>query len=105
MKKGEKVAESPRISDWERKEELVLKTLQDLRLSSDAALKATGDLSNKLVIIEERLEQRKNEMIELKAKLDRISVWLMGIMASIFIFFVQWAFGILTRVADIPLPK
>lgn len=79
---------------WERKEDLVMESLQHLRLSADAALKGVNDLKTDLAVLNQRQEQSERENKEIQARLDRAQLWLMGILASLLVFGFQqlWAF-------------
>lgn len=76
-------------SDWERQSALVLQSLQDFRLSADAALKGINELKLEFVRVEERLKKTESENQEIKARLDRANQWLMGILAAIVIYGLQ----------------
>lgn len=96
---------------WNRKEELVMSELRNLRLSSDAALKGVNDLKEEIASFKhgqlyridnlEKLvaagagrldelqkqalqtEELKKEVTELRAQLDYAKKWILGIVATI----------------------
>lgn len=82
--------ESRRANDnWDRQERLVLKTLEDLRLSSDAALKIGAELKESFatlrVEVKGTLDSHQLQLNELRARLDAANKWLAGIAGSIIV--------------------
>lgn len=92
-----------RLSDWERDERLVLQSLQDLRLSSDATLKAQGEMRETLIAMVEHGKHQDERIEELQGHLARQSQWLMGILAAMIIFGLQWAFNTLQAALPVAL--
>lgn len=88
-----------RASDWDRQEERVLQALQDLRLSSDSALKAVNELKEQFITYKAattaHMDSQDKEIAELKSRLDNANKWLMGILAAIIVFGFQQLLPIL----------
>ncbi|MBW3637359.1 MAG: hypothetical protein KY445_13000 [Armatimonadetes bacterium] len=104
--------ENRRASDaWERQEALVIATLQNLRISTDASLKLGGELKESFSIlraevkgtldhqqsqindlkisqqsqISELRTAHQSQIDEIKERLDSANKWLMGIAASLLV--------------------
>lgn len=86
-----------RASDnWDRQERLVLKTLEDLRLSSDAALKIGGELKESFSTLrvevkatvelhQLQISELRGQISELRGRLDAANKWLAGIAGSLIV--------------------
>ena len=89
-------------SNWDKKADLVLTSLADLRLSSDGALKAVNELNTKYARSEERQRQVDDKLNELQRRMDRNTQWLMGVGSGIAILFANWAFTALQAANQLP---
>jgi hypothetical protein len=89
-------------SDWSRKSELVLQSLQDCRLSADAALKGINELKYEFAVMktdfDARLKKAEEETREIKSRLDRANQWLMGIVAGLVLFGLQQVVALLQQI-------
>lgn len=92
---------------WEYESRRVLEAIENVRLSSDATLKSTNEMRVEFARLEAtfkahstEIEQvKKNfdaEIAELKARLDKAQNWLMGIVAGMVLFGLQWLFNFVT---------
>lgn len=89
-------------SNWDKKQDLVLSSLADLRLSSDGALKGVNELKTEYARTQERQRQVDEKLEELKLRMDRTSQVLIGIGASLFILFAKWALSALEIASQLP---
>lgn len=96
--------------NWERQEQMVLKALEDLRLSSDASLKLGGELKESLAGMRAevngkfnsqqlQLDSQQHQINELKGQLSTAYKWLAGLAASLILAVVGFLLNQLHLVA------